>query len=180
MAGVQNKFRYNHSDMGDLEKQLVAANELQHSRAKVSPLGSAQGRLLRLPRARLAALAGSALPGETSPLGTHSAARASRLQSRRFLTHRLWPFRRDETHWVDVAKYVGSTTGTTRTNEVCSMYAPITWQVDRTCHKVSAWSFDQMCKMMLDNPDDMSSDVHPHGARELILPEWAVDTVYRQ
>ena len=61
------------------------------------------------------------------------------------------------------------------------MYAPCgTWQVDRTCHKVSAWSFDQMCKMMLDNPDDMSSDVHPHGARELILPEWAVDTVYRQ
>ena len=79
-----------------------------------------------------------------------------------------------------MAKYVGSTTGTTRTNEVCSMYAPITWQVDRPCHKVSAWSFDQMCKMMLDNPDDMSDDVHAHGARELVLPEWAVDTVYRK
>ena len=30
VAGVQNKFRYNHSDMGDLEKQLIAASELQH------------------------------------------------------------------------------------------------------------------------------------------------------
>merc|ERR1711935_1068240 len=29
VAGVQNKFRYAHSDMADLEKQLVAASELQ-------------------------------------------------------------------------------------------------------------------------------------------------------
>ena len=29
VAGVQNKFRYAHSDMDDLEKQLVAASELQ-------------------------------------------------------------------------------------------------------------------------------------------------------
>ena len=28
------------------------------------------------------------------------------------------------------------------------MYAPITWQVDRTCHKISASSFDEMCRYM--------------------------------
>jgi len=61
VAGVQNKFRYNHSDMGDLETQLIAASELQHSMAKVPAL--------RLLRASLTATA----------LG----ARASRFQSRR-------------------------------------------------------------------------------------------------
>ena len=34
----------------------------------------------------------------------------------------------------DVAKYTGSTTGTSRDNEICSNYTPITWQVDRKCH----------------------------------------------
>lgn len=34
VAGVQNKFRYNHSDMGDLEKQLIAASELQKTPKK--------------------------------------------------------------------------------------------------------------------------------------------------
>merc|ERR1711924_399512 len=67
----------------------------------------------------------------------------------------------DDSHWVDVAKYVGSTTGTSRDNEVCSMYAPITWQVDRTCHMLSAASMDNLCKMMKDIPDDMSNDMHP-------------------
>merc|ERR1712039_27894 len=86
----------------------------------------------------------------------------------------------DDSHWVDVAKYIGSTTGTSRDNEVCSMYAPITWQVDRTCHKVSAASFDQMCYIMSQQMDDMSEDLHAHGARELVAPEWAVNTLYRK
>jgi len=34
VAGVQNKFRYNHSDMGDLETQLIAASELQKTPKK--------------------------------------------------------------------------------------------------------------------------------------------------
>jgi len=93
------------------------------------------------------------------------------------LFHGAW---QDESHWVDVAKYIGSTTGTTRDNEVCSMYSPITWQVDRTCHKVSASSFDMMCKMMMEQADDMYEDTHPHGARELVAPEWAIDTIYRK
>merc|ERR1712039_467128 len=86
----------------------------------------------------------------------------------------------DDTHWVDVAKYSGSTTGTSRDNEVCSMYAPITWQVDRTCHKVSAASFDKMCEKMMMQSDDMSEDTHPHGARELVIPEWANMALYRR
>ena len=58
------------------------------------PLGSAPARLLCLLRARLAPLASSALPGRgpaTGRLATASAARASRLRSRR--CPRLWPSR---------------------------------------------------------------------------------------
>ena len=57
-------------------------------------LGGAPARLLRLLRARLAALDDVPSQGEKSShrLPRHaSSARASRLQSRRF--HRLWPFR---------------------------------------------------------------------------------------
>merc|ERR1712070_867141 len=71
----------------------------------------------------------------------------------------------------DIAKYTGSTTGTSRDNSVCSRYTPITWQVDRTCHMVSASSFDKMCQDMLAMNDDMSGDVHPHGAREVVSHE---------
>jgi len=70
---------------------------------------------------------------------------------------------------TNVAVYTGSTTGTTRNNEVCSSYAPITWQVDRKCHIISASSFDKMCADMLQMRDDMSGDIHPHGARELVF-----------
>jgi len=38
---------------------------------------------------------------------------------------------------ADIAMYTGSTTGTSRNNEICSRYTPITWQVDRQCHVVS-------------------------------------------
>jgi len=74
----------------------------------------------------------------------------------------------DGAHGTDMAYYTGSTTGTSRDNEVCSAYTPITWQVDRTCHKISASSFDKMCKDMMTQRDDMSSDLYPHGARELV------------
>ena len=70
-------------------------------------------------------------------------------------------------HGLDMAIYTGSTTGTSRNNQVCSRYTPITWQVDRKCHLVSASSFDKMCQDMLNNRDDMSMDIYPHGAREV-------------
>lgn len=77
----------------------------------------------------------------------------------------------------DIAYYTGSTTGTSRDNEVCSMYSPITWQVDRKCHLISASSFDKMCADMLSQRDDMSEDVHPHGARELVDARYVDDNL---
>jgi len=68
----------------------------------------------------------------------------------------------------DIAKYTGSTTGTSRDNEVCSRYTPITWQVDRKCHMISASSFDKLCADMMEQADDMKDDTHPHGAREIV------------
>jgi hypothetical protein len=70
---------------------------------------------------------------------------------------------------ADIAAYTGSTTGTSRNNEVCSTYAPITWQVDRKCHMVSASTFDKMCADMKAQRDDMSDDLHAHGSREVVL-----------
>merc|ERR1719377_489164 len=70
--------------------------------------------------------------------------------------------------WKDVSKYTGSTTGTTRSNSVCSKYTPITWQVDRKCHLISASTFDKMCADMKQQADDMSADLYAHGARELV------------
>ena len=68
----------------------------------------------------------------------------------------------------DMAIYTGSTTGTSRDNVMCSQYTPITWQVDRKCHLISASSFDKMCADMLTQQDDLSDDLYAHGARELV------------
>jgi len=81
----------------------------------------------------------------------------------------------DNNMGIDVAAYTGSTTGTTRNNQECSAYTPITWQVDRKCHLISASSFDKMCADMKQMRDDMSGDLHPHGARELVLSSLAAD-----
>merc|ERR1719401_1625311 len=78
-------------------------------------------------------------------------------------------------HGTDVAKYTGSTTGTTRSNTVCSQFTPITWQVDRKCHLISASSFDKLCADMMNQVDDMSYDLHAHGSRELVADELAAD-----
>mmetsp|Transcript_115911 Transcript_115911/g.328485 ORF Transcript_115911/g.328485 Transcript_115911/m.328485 type:complete len:364 (-) Transcript_115911:203-1294(-) len=76
----------------------------------------------------------------------------------------------------DVTKYTGSTTGTSRDSEtVCSRYTPITWQVDRNCHLISASAFDKMCADMKAQRDDMSGDLHPHGSRETVADFLAAD-----
>lgn len=80
----------------------------------------------------------------------------------------------------DIAYYTGSTTGTSRDNEICSQYSPITWQVDRKCHIISASSFDKMCADMKAQRDDMSDDLYPHGSRVLVADEWAADNGKRQ
>lgn len=76
---------------------------------------------------------------------------------------------------ADIAMYTGSTTGDSRNNEICSQYSPITWQVDRKCHMISASSFDKLCYDMLLQRDDMSGDIHPHGARETVASELAAN-----
>jgi len=80
----------------------------------------------------------------------------------------------------DTVRYTGSTTGTTRDNEVCSGYAPITWLVDRKCQLISASSFDKMCADMMQQADDMSGDLHPHGARELVATAFAASNLQRR
>jgi len=76
---------------------------------------------------------------------------------------------------TEVTKYTGSTTGTSRDNEVCSQYAPITWQVDRKCHLISASSFDKLCYDMKMQRDDMSDDLHAHGSRILVDDAYVAD-----
>jgi hypothetical protein len=76
---------------------------------------------------------------------------------------------------ADVAKYTGSTTGTSRDNEICSGYSPITWQVDRKCHMVSASTFDKICADMKSQRDDMSDDLYAHGSRELVDSAYVAD-----
>jgi len=69
----------------------------------------------------------------------------------------------------DMAVFIGSSTGPDRNNTECSSYSPITWQVDRKCHLISASSFDKLCADMLSvSPGDMRNDTEPAGARELV------------
>lgn len=67
----------------------------------------------------------------------------------------------------EITYYTGSTTGTSRSNTVCSAWSPITWQVDRKCHVISASTFDKMCADMKSQRDDMSDDLYAHGSREV-------------
>ena len=85
----------------------------------------------------------------------------------------------DGEYGKDIGKYTGSTTGTTRNNEVCSRYTPITWQVDRKCHLISASSFDKLCADMKTQSDDMSADLYAHGARELVATKFAANNLNR-
>merc|ERR1712151_277792 len=70
---------------------------------------------------------------------------------------------KDGEYGTDIHYYTGSTTGTKRSNEICSQYTPITWQVDRKCHLISASSYDMKLQR-----DDMSEDLYAHGSRELV------------
>jgi len=76
---------------------------------------------------------------------------------------------------TQMTKYTGSTTGTSRDNTVCSRFTPITWQVDRKCHLISASSFDKMCADMKQVRDDMSGDTHSHGSRMLVSDQMAAN-----
>jgi hypothetical protein len=81
---------------------------------------------------------------------------------------------------ADIATFTGSTTGEKRSNEICSQYTGITWQVDRICHMISASSFDKMCADMKSQRDDMTDDLKPYGSRELVADELAADNQVRK
>jgi|EP00228_Micromonas_bravo_P009357 hypothetical protein len=72
---------------------------------------------------------------------------------------------------TEITGYTGSTTGTSRSNEICSAYGPITWHVDRKCHLISASTFDKMCADMKAQRDDMSGDLYAHGSREVVASD---------
>lgn len=80
----------------------------------------------------------------------------------------MWGMIVDGAYGEKITAYTGSTTGTSRDNSQCSKYGPITWQVDRECHLISASTFDKMCADMKQQRDDMSGDLYAHGARELV------------
>ena len=72
---------------------------------------------------------------------------------------------------TEITGYTGSTTGTSRDNEKCSAYGPITWNGDRKCLLISASSFDKMCADMKTQRDDMSGDLYAHGSREVVADD---------
>lgn len=82
---------------------------------------------------------------------------------------------REGEYGTDLAIYTGSTTGDSKNMTHCSAYTPITWQVDRKCHMISASSFDKMCADMVTQRNDMSSDLYAHGARETVESFMAAD-----
>ena len=77
---------------------------------------------------------------------------------------------------TDVAIYQGSTTGQKNGNEDCrGTGGMVTWQVDRGCHMISATAMDRLCGQMKAQKDDMSSDTHPHNARETTAASITTD-----
>lgn len=74
--------------------------------------------------------------------------------------------------YTSSVKYPGSTTGTSFNNDICSPYA-ITWHVDKKCHRVSPKTFDNLCKHMKERYDE-KQDLHAHGCRKLVKPEYVV------
>ena len=86
----------------------------------------------------------------------------------------------DGEYGKDLAYYTGSTTGTSRNNEICSQYTPITWQVDRKCHLISASAFDKLCYDMKTQRDNMEDDLHAHGARELVATKYVANNMQRR
>jgi hypothetical protein len=75
---------------------------------------------------------------------------------------------------TEITYYTGSTTGQSFNNDdPCSRYTPVSWQVDRKCHVISASSFDKMCAEMISQADDMTADLAPHGSRILVADELA-------
>jgi len=76
----------------------------------------------------------------------------------------------------DSVMYPGSTTGQSHDDATCSPYA-ITWFVSKKCWKISAESFDKMCKMKKEQYK-MEADLYPHGSRIIVHSNWVTPASY--
>jgi len=72
---------------------------------------------------------------------------------------------------VPLKTYIGSTTGSSYNNEVCSPYE-VNWTVDLACTEVTAEAMDMVCKEMIDA--GLQVDTHSHKSRMLVNPMWVV------
>jgi len=78
----------------------------------------------------------------------------------------------------EVWAYLGSTTGSSLNNTICSPYE-VSWHVDIMCHKIKPEDFDEMCKEMK-NKYGLDDDLSPHGSRPLVDPNWVVGSLFVQ
>ncbi|CAE7668622.1 unnamed protein product, partial [Symbiodinium microadriaticum] len=69
-------------------------------------------------------------------------------------------------------RYVGSTTGTSYDDEVCSP-VEVNWHVDQRCCTLSAQAMDNLCKDMIDA--GLEADVAPKGSRRPVDRRWVSD-----
>jgi len=76
------------------------------------------------------------------------------------------------TNHVNTVMYMGSTTGPSHNNQVCSPYS-VTWHVDTMCHQIAPESFDKLCKDMKDLYN-LNYDLYPHGSREIVDSAYVV------
>ncbi|GMH78665.1 hypothetical protein TL16_g07892 [Triparma laevis f. inornata] len=72
---------------------------------------------------------------------------------------------------VPLKTYIGSTTGPSYNNEVCSPYE-VSRTVDLACTEITAEAMDMVCKEMIDA--GLQVDTHPHKSRMLVNPMWVV------
>ncbi|CAE6941653.1 unnamed protein product [Symbiodinium sp. KB8] len=72
-------------------------------------------------------------------------------------------------------RYVGSTTGTSYDDEVCSP-VEVNWHVDQRCCTLSAQAMDNLCKDMIDA--GLEADVAPKGSRRPVDRRWVSDVTF--
>ncbi|CAE7835505.1 unnamed protein product [Symbiodinium sp. CCMP2592] len=70
-----------------------------------------------------------------------------------------------EPYLGDAVRYVGSTTGPSYNNEVCSPLQ-VNWHVDTKCCTLTAQTMDRTCQRMAEL--GLTTDLAPHGSRELV------------
>ncbi|CAE7217860.1 unnamed protein product [Symbiodinium natans] len=75
----------------------------------------------------------------------------------------------------NAVRYVGSTTGPSFDNKVCSPVA-VNWHVDTKCCTLTAQALDRTCQKMKEM--GMTADLRPHGSRELVDRQFSSMLAY--